>query len=177
MSEYKNPSETILRKSVTVTVVDEDGASRDITIKEFAFAKTLKVFALVGELAASANVGQAVAAANQDGAAGAFEAEAPMATNFISTLLELLPAALKNGVPAVYKLIGLIPLTNKELKELEKGDDDLDAVLLERGRDFAYDYGIEEVVTLVSAAIQVIGIETIVRNVGPLLRMLRANAG
>ena len=177
MSDYKNPSETILRKSVNVTVVDENGEPHDITIKEFAFAKTLKVFALVGELAAAANVGRAVEAANQDAEAGSFETPSPMATNFISTILELLPSALKNGVPAVYKLIGLIPLSNKELKELEKGDGDLDAVLLERGRDFAYDYGIEEVVTLVSAAVQVIGIETIVRNVGPLLKMMGVNTG
>lgn len=175
MTTGKNPAETLLRKGITVTLVNEDGDETGLFIRDFAFAKTLKTFSLVSELAQAANIRQAVAAVGQDAASGNLDAESEQpASNFIGAILDIIPAALKNGVPAVYKLIGLIPLTNKELKELEKSDADVDGILLERGRDFCYDYDIDAVVALVSAAVQVIGVETIVRHAGPLLKMLRA---
>lgn len=175
MASPKNPAETLLRKGVTVTLVNEDDEETVLFIRDFAFAKTLKTFSLVSELAMAANIREAVSAVGQDAEAGNLEegTERP-ATNFIAAIIDIIPAALTNGVPSVYKLIGLIPLTNRELKELEKSDADVDAVLLERGRDFAYEYDIDAVVSLVAAAAQVIGVETIVRHAGPLLKMLRA---
>jgi hypothetical protein len=179
MSETKSATETLLKKSVVVELLNEEGEPYEVAIHTFSFAKTLRTFALLSELAASAGVGKTVKAATEDTVAAEAEGSTtpPVATNFIQAVLELLPAALKNGVPAVYKLIGLIVTGNKALKEMEKSDTvNVDEVLLERGRDLTYDNGVDEVVTLISGSIQVMGVETIVRNVVPLVRALRVGA-
>ena len=154
----------------TETLVAEAGSvvvgEATYVVKTFCFAKTVRTFALLTELAEAAGVSQVVASA--DDVATATQA------GFISQLFTALPRALREGTPALYKLLGLIVTGNKELKKIERDDDvDVDALLLERGTDIAYDGSTEEVLGLVAQAVQVMGVETIIKNVRPLMGLLR----
>ena len=138
-------------------------------VKTFCFAKTVRTFALLTQLAEAAGISKVVASAD-DGT----EDEKTTQAGFISQLFAALPKALTDGTPAIYKLLGLIVTGNKELKKLEREDGvDVEAVLMERGTDIAYDGSTEEVLGLIGAAVQVMGVETIIKNVRPLMGLLR----
>lgn len=180
-----NPSETLLKKSVSV-VVGED----QYTIATFSFGKTLKLFSYVAALTAAARIKDAFEAAAElptgehaltslpELENGDVLPELPTpgssASTFISSLLDILPAALQGGTPVVYQLLGLLITSNKELKRLERdSEQDTDGVLRERGEDLAYDATNAEMLTLVGEALTVIGIESIIKAAGPLAAMLR----
>lgn len=167
--EDKKLTDTLVKKSVNVTV-----AEQDYTIATFKFAKTVRVFQLLSELAASAGIESVVSAADQSAANGEFEQENGIASSFVANILRIIPKALRDGVPALYKLLGLIITTNQDLKAMERDDSvDTDKVLYEKGMDLAYDGDVEELMNLIVSAVNVMGIESILKNLGPLMGMLR----
>lgn len=164
----KSQTETLVKKSVTVVI---DGENH--IINTFCFAKTVRTFQLISELASAAGLGDAAKTSLQEDIVTG-EVNVSLA-NIVSQLIKALPKLLADGVPAVYKLLGLIITGNKELKRLEKADGvDVDQVLYEKGEEIAYcDDGVEGVMQLLSAAVQVMGTEAIVGNLIPLLGLFR----
>lgn len=167
MSDLKQ-TDTLVKKSVTVEVNGEH-----YVIGTFCLAKTVRTFQLLAELAQAAGLSEAAKTSFQEDIVTG-EVNVSLA-NIVSQLIKALPKLLADGVPAVYKLLGLIITGNKELKRLEKADGvDVDQVLYEKGEEIAYcDDGVEGVMQLLSAAVQVMGTETIVKNVVPLLGLFR----
>jgi hypothetical protein len=174
MSDTPKATETLVRKTVTVTL---DGT--EYVVSTFKFAKTVRAFALITEIAAAAGLEDAVKRLLG-------EADAPVEdedeqaqpkqwtlSGLIGQLLTMLPKMMREGVPAVYKLLALIVIPNEELKRLEKDESvDVERVLYERGFDLAHDCTLDEVLSAFSAVANVIGVETILGNVGALVRML-----
>lgn len=165
MSEMSPKSaETILPESWKATVGEET-----FTIRTFALAKVIKAFALIGELIESAKIDDVVKAAADSAEAGEFEQD--IAPGFVTKALLAIPKALREGSPAVYKLIGLIVTPNSKLRAMDEGDEDIDAHLLHEGRRLAYEGTTEQIVNLFSAAVQAIGVETILAQLPNLMRV------
>lgn len=167
MSDLKQ-TETLVKKSVTVEVNGEH-----YVIGTFCLAKTIRAFQLISELAHAAGLGEAAKTSLQEDIVTG-EVNVSLA-NIVGQLIKALPKLLADGVPAIYKLLGLIVTGNRELKRLEKADGvDVDQVLYEKGEEIAYyDDGVEGVMQLLSAAVQVMGTETIVGKLLPLLGLFR----
>lgn len=157
-------AETLLPESWKAVVGDEA-----FTIRTFALAKTIKAFALIGELIESADIGSVVRAASDSAEAGEFERD--VAPGFVTQALLALPKALRDGSPAVYKLIGLIVTPNSKLRAMDEADEDIDAFLLHEGRRLAYEGTTEQIVNLFGAAVQAIGVETILAQLPNLMRV------
>lgn len=167
----KLATETLMKKGIPVTLTDADGEETTLVLTTFAFGKTVRAFAILTELAASMGISDLMGAASRDNPEG--EEKPTMATNFITALLAGLPKLLKAGGPTIFRLLGLIVTGNKELKRLEEEDGvDVDAELLKRGRDLAFDYDNEEIFRLVTIAVQLAGVETVIENLVPLMAAL-----
>ncbi len=174
-TEVKKATETLTRKTFPAII---DG--QEYIISTFKFAKTVRAFACITEIAAAAGLenavkrllGEEVPAASDDDGEQAQPQQWTL-SGLIGQLLVMLPKMMRDGVPAVYKLLALIVTPNEELKRLEKDETvDVEATLLERGRDLAYDADLEEAMAVFTGAAQVIGVETILKNVGALVRMV-----
>jgi hypothetical protein len=147
-------AETLLPTSRKAVMGEET-----ITVKTFALAKTIRAFALIGELVESANLGEIMRAVDASEAGGEFEQD--IAPSFVTRVVAVLPSALRNGTPAVYKLLGLIATPNSKLRAMDENDEDIDAHLFSEGRRLAYDATTEEAINLLMVAIEAIGVQTI----------------
>ena len=174
----KLPTETLTRKTIQVILAEET-----YLVSTFKFGKTVRAFALITEIAAAAGLEDAVkqllgedVAANSDDDGEEPKAQAQWTlSSLVGQLLTILPKLMKQGVPAVYKLLALIVTDNAELKRLERDETvDVDKVLYDRGFDLAFDADLDEVLNAFGAAAQVIGVETLVGNLGALVRMVGA---
>jgi hypothetical protein len=175
----KKATDTIVKKGVHLVVgaalAEEGEQPLEFYVATFCFAKTVRAFALLTELAEAAGVGKVVDAADKSGVEGEFDnpVEKPVAPGFIQQLVTILPKALRDGIPAAHKLIGLIVTSNKELARMEDDEEDVDEALRRLGRRIAREGSTEEVLGVIAAGAQVMGIETIVKNLMPLMGMLR----
>ncbi len=141
-------------------------------IGTFCFAKTVRAFALLTELAESAGVGRVVEAASDSGTAG--EMDQPVAAGFVTQLVTLLPRALRQGVPAAHKLLGLIVTGNKALAALEDADGvDVDEEMGKLGLLISRVGSTSEIMNVISTGATQLGIEALVKNVMPLMRFLK----
>lgn len=165
MSEMSARSAETLLPAIWSAVVGEE----KYTIRTFALAKTIRAFSLIGELIESADIGSVVRAASDSAEAGEFEQD--IAPGFVTKALLALPKALRDGSPAVYKLIGLIVTPNSKLRAMDENDEDIDAYLLHEGRRLAYEGTTEQIVNLFGAAVQAIGVETILAQLPNLMRV------
>lgn len=174
--EENKVTDAIVKKVVRITVgaalAEEGDEPEDYVIGTFCFAKTVRAFALLTELAEAAGVGKMAEAATTEGVEGGFEQ--PVAPGFVTQLVTLLPKALREGVPAAHKLIGLTVTGNKRLAALEDDDEaDVDAELQRVGRHIARIGSSEEVLAVIAAGAGQMGLETIVKNLKPLMGLLR----
>lgn len=157
-------TDTLVAQSQTITIGDER-----YSIATFCLAKTIRAFQLLTELGTSAGLQQVVAAADEAGVAGEFEQT--VAPGFVSRALAVLPQALSAGVPALYRLLGLIVTPNRELADLEDSGADVDGYLHNRGMRIARTASLSETVELVLTGANALGVETIVSQL-PNLRGL-----
>lgn len=176
MSEQKQATETIVKKAVHITIgaalTEEGEEPMEVVVNTFCFAKTVRAFALLTELAEAAGVGQMVNAATETGVEGGFEQ--PVAPGFVTQIVAILPKALRDGIPAAHKLIGLIVTGNKKLAEMEDDDGvDVDEELRKAGKRISRIGSTEEVLSVIAAGAGVMGLDTIIKNLGPLMGMLR----
>lgn len=163
-------TDTIVPQAVKVTV----GSGEDVTsyvIATFCLAKTIRTFAYMTELAEQAGLSSILSAAGASAEAGEF-AEGGIAPGFISRALAVLPNAVRNGTPALYRLLGLIVTSNRKLREMDENGEDIDDYLLKIGRGIAYDGTNEQAVALVLSAVKVIGVDTILAQLPNLTRLL-----
>src|SRR5690242_11766834 len=118
--EVKKATETLTRKTVTVTI---DG--QEHIISTFKFAKTVRAFSYITEIAASAGLENAVkrllgedtsAVSNDDDdEAPAQQQQTWTLSGLVGQLLVMLPKLMRDGVPSVYKLLALTLMPNDEL--------------------------------------------------------------
>jgi hypothetical protein len=169
-------TETLVRKTITITI---DG--KDYLVSTFRFGKAVRAFALITEIAAAAGLEDAVkrllgedtpAVSGDDEEAPAQPAQWTL-SSLIGQLLVMLPRMMREGVPAVYKLLALIVTPNAELKEMERDERiDVEKVLYDKGFELAFDGELDEILGAFSAAAQVIGVETLAGNLSALVRMV-----
>lgn len=164
-TEKKAAMETIAPKGEHVVIDGED-----YYVSTFKFAKMVRALTYLTELAEAVNLAEATKGAIAEDATGAVNLSL---TGIISAIVNALPKLLKDGVPSLYRLLGLIVTSNQELKALEKGDEDTDAVLHEKGLDLAYAGDPEELLNLLSVAVKYLGTDTIVKNLMPLMGLLK----
>lgn len=164
-------TDTLVPQAVKVTVGSSENAET-FTIATFCLSKTIRTFALLTELAQAAGISDVVAAANDSAAAGEFQSA--VAPAFVTRALAILPKALANGTPALYRLLGLLVTPNAKLRKMDEEGDDIDGYLLGKGRDLAYEGSNDQIVSLVLKSVQVMGLETITKNLPGLMSLLRA---
>lgn len=157
-------TETLVKKNISVAVGEET-----YQIATFKFGKMVRALALVADVAAAAGIEDAtkkLMGANGDG-------ENLTVAGIVAQVVTVLPKLLHSGVPALYKLIGLIVTPNKELYRMETDEDsDVDKVLLDKGRELAWNAETQEILDILSAGIAQIGVETILGNLTPLVSRL-----
>jgi len=158
-------TDTLVPRVVTVTVGEDS-----YRIAPFCLAKTMIFFRLLTELAEAAGVQQAAGELSQAATEG--ELEGIVAPGFIARILGILPRALREGTPALYKVLGLIVTSNATLRELEENDGDIEGHILKLGRKLAYEGDANTAVQLIVSAIPQIGIETIMGNLPTLMALL-----
>lgn len=162
-------TDTLIPRVTKVSI----GSGEDVTeyrIAPFALAKTMLIFRLLTELAEVAGVQQAAGELTQAATDG--ELEGIVAPGFIARILGILPLAFRNGTPALYRVLGLIVTSNKELREMEENEVDIEGHLLKAGRKIAYDGNLSDAMNLIFAAIPQIGLETIMGNLPALKGLL-----
>lgn len=166
MSDQK-PTDILTKKTVTVVIDNEP-----YVLSTFAFAKTVRLFQYIAELTDAAGLGSATEQMLQE---DIITGDVQFSLgNIIGQIVHALPRLLAVGVPSVYRLLGLIVTSNKELRRLEKSDQDVNAILYAKGEEIAYaEDGVDGVVALLTGAVQVIGVETVVKKLLPLLGLLR----
>lgn len=144
-------------------------------IRTFCLVKTIRTFALMTELAQAAGISEVVGAANASAQAGEFagvEAGLPVvAPGFVTKVLAVLPNALKNGEPTLYRLLGLLVTSNRQLEDWETDEVNSDTELLKIGKRLAFRGNTDEIIRLVMGSVQAIGLKTIVQQL-PNLAML-----
>jgi hypothetical protein len=162
-------TDTIVKKSVEVVIGEER-----YTISTFKFAKSLLALQYLSELAAAAGIEQAMMAADVSAANGEFAQEGGIASSFVTQIIRVIPKALRDGVPALYQLLGLVVTSNKDLKALEMDDGaDTAKELYKKGRELAYDGDVNELMNLIAAGAAMLGVEGILKNLAPLMGMLK----
>lgn len=172
------PTETILKNAYGVTL-----GEKDYTISTFKFGKSLMAMRLFADLALAAGLSEAAKgllspgprASEDDSLDGADTPDELLSVSgLISKLLEVIPTLLVQAPPTVYRLIALIVTSNKELRDWEK-DDKVNVLgrLEELGGDIASEADTAEILNLFNTALPLMGIETVVRSVAPLLASLR----
>lgn len=162
-------TDTLMPQTVKVVIGHGEDAET-YTLATFALAKTIRTFALMSELARDAGISGVVGAAEQSKAAGEFEQA--VAPSFVTKVLAVLPSALENGTPTLYRLLGLLVTPNAKLRRMDEEGEDIDDMLLKLGRSIAYSASNDQVVTLLMAAVQVIGIESIIKQLPNLMTAL-----
>ena len=172
--ETKSATDTLVKKSATVVV-----GERTIVVNTFVFARTVRVFQLLSELAQAAGIEKVLDTPDSAPVVGGTDdnvsepLELTPVSSFFARVVAAIPRLLSEGVPVVYKLLGVIVVGNKELRRLEEQDGvDVDQALYDLGKDIAYEGTVEEVMNLVSVAAGVMGIETVIKAAAPLLRTL-----
>lgn len=161
----KKATETLVADSSSVVVGDET-----YVVKVFCLAKTIRTFTLLSELAAAVGISEVIGAANDSAEAGEF-AQA-IAPGFVTKIVAMLPRALAQGTPALFRLLGLVVTPNARLREWEEGEVDTDAELLRVGRRLAYEGTNDQVVNLLMTGVAAIGVETILNTVPKLMTLL-----
>lgn len=170
MSDVTARATDTLIPQVVKVVIGHGEDAETYTLATFALAKTIRTFALMSELAQAAGISQVVGAAENSAANGEFsQAVAP---SFVSKVLAVLPGALANGTPALYKLLGLLITPNAKLRRMDEDGEDIDGTLLTLGRGLAYSASNDQIVALLLAAVQVIGIESIIKQLPNLMTAL-----
>lgn len=158
---------TLLPDTWTVEVGEEK-----YTIRTFSLAKTIKTFSLLGELLEAADVQGVVSAAADSATAGEFSQV--VAPGFVSRALLAVPKALRDGSPAVYRLLGLIVTPSSVLYRMEQEEEDIDSYLFIKGRELAHLGTNKQHMALLGAAVQAIGVETIMEQLPNLMRVFAA---
>ena len=162
-------TDTLMPQAVKVTIGHGEDAET-YTLATFALAKTIRTFALMSELARDAGLSGVVGAAENAAANGEFsQAVAP---SFITKVLAVLPSALENGTPTLYRLLGLLVTPNGKLRKMDENEEDIDGYLLQLGRGIAYSASNDQIIGLLMAAVQVIGIESIIKQLPNLMTAL-----
>lgn len=166
-------TDTILPQSVRV-VIGSGETVETYTIATFCLAKTIRTFALMTELAQAAGLSEVVSAANESAVAGEFQNA--IAPGFVSRALAVLPKALTSGTPALYRLLGLLITPNAKLRKMDEEGEDIDGYLFNKGRDLSYEATNDQMVDLVVKSVQVIGVETIIKQLPNLMTLLRGGS-
>lgn len=166
MSDTKNATETLVAEARTVRL-----GAEDIVIRTFCLAKTIRAFALLSELAEQAGISNLLGAANDSALAGEFEGA--IAPGFISRLVAFLPKALRDGTPAVYKLVGLLVTSNRDLREMDEAEKDVDTELLRIGKRLSYEANPSQFAELITASVELMGVRTVLGNLRGLIALAR----
>jgi hypothetical protein len=87
----------------------------------------------------------------------------------------VLPNLLKTGEPTLYRLLGLLVTSNRQLEDWEVDEVNTDSELLKVGKRIAFRGTNDEIIRLVLASVQAIGMKTIVQQL-PNLTMLLGGA-
>lgn len=166
-------TDTLIKQTATVLVGEQT-----YTIATFKFAKTMKALALVAELAEAAGLGEAAKRLMGDGPPPSdgetVEGDYLSIGGLVTQLITVLPKLLRDGSPVAYRYLGLIVTSNADLRAIEENESsDLDRELLSKGRGLAYEGETAEIATLISKALPLMGIETVVQSIAPLLTALR----
>jgi len=157
-------TDTLVKKTANVIVGEQT-----YQIATFKFGKMVRALALVAEVAAAAGIEDATKKLMGNGEDG----ENITVAGILGQVVNVLPKLLKDGVPGLYKLIGLVLTPNKELYKMETDDDaDVDKALFIKGRDVAWEAEPQEVMNILSMGVQQIGVETILGNLTPLVSKL-----
>src|SRR5947207_1585991 len=104
-TEVQKGTDTLVAKTITVTV-----GETDYRIQTFRFGKMVRALALVTEVAASAGIEDATRKLMGDG-----DGAGITISGIVAQVLAVLPKLMNAGVPALYKLVGLIVTSNKDL--------------------------------------------------------------
>lgn len=150
MTSQAATGETLLPQTWTVTVGDETRS-----VRVFVVAKTIWLFTLLGQLldkVSAANVIRSVFSEGTDEEAG---------VSLITTVMSVLPVALREGAPTAFKILGLIFISPQTLRQMEDAGEDVEARLLRDGRDIAYLCDTAQTVEIVRVGMAAIGTETI----------------
>lgn len=153
---------SIIKDSYDVQLGDET-----ITITTFCFAKTMMVIKLLSRLTKLIDV-------NELKAEGAITDDNQFAImGILRTLISRLPDLLERAEPIVFEFIGLVATSNKEFKRLDKNGANLTQTFIAYGKEIAYDAKTPEVLELAQRAVTLLGIDNVVKAVGPLAKMMR----
>lgn len=157
--DSQKATETLMAQLRQVTVNQIDGEAVTYRIPTFSLAKTIRAFQYLTELGTAAGLSSVASDIVAEASAGNQE---PVAPAFVLRALAALPKALTSGVPALYRLVGLVVTLNRQLEDWETEGVDIEAELYKVGRKIANRSELPGVVELVTAGADALGIQSIV---------------
>lgn len=164
-------TDTLVPAYVEVTLGIEEESRQTYKIRTFSLVKTIRVFALMTDLVSAAGIGPMTQAAADAVQAGELVPGQQVAPGFVARALAVLPHALRTGEPVLYRLLALLVTTNRQLEDWDNAEVDADVELLKIGKLIANRSSNDQIIRLVMASVDAIGVDTIVKNL-PNLGML-----
>lgn len=150
-------TETLLPETEFVFLL-EDETERKFILKTFSAAKTLLVLSATAKLASSAGLDEVIGALKD-------------ATSF-AVIVNSLPTVIENSYGQFCSLVGLLSLTNKEVKTLSK-EGDIWGEAQRRGEEIIENNSLEQIANFLIIAVKLMGLETLVKQIAPLLKSLQ----
>lgn len=150
-------TETLLPETEFVFLL-EDETERKFILKTFSAAKTLLVLSATAKLASSAGLDEVIGALKD-------------ATSF-AVIVNSLPTVIENAYGQFCSLVGLLSLTNKEIKTLSK-EGDIWGEAQRRGEEIIENNSLEQIANFLIIAVKLMGLETLVKQIAPLLKSLQ----
>jgi hypothetical protein len=167
LSDQPQATETIVPQSVRV-VLGAGEEQETVTINSFCLAKTIRTFTYMSDLGGKIGLAGAVSAVAET------DASVSVLPGLLTRALAVLPTALRDGEPGLYMLLGVLVTSNVKLRRMDEDGEDIDAYLLKTGKGIAYTASNDQIVNLFIKSVQVIGVESIIKNLPALMGMLGA---
>ena len=152
---------------LTTVVVGEGEDQREIKMATFCLAKSLLAVELIADLVKQSGLGD--------------EEEPPADGDYsISPLLRKFTRVWASGMskaqPAFYRLVGLAITSNKRLATLENNEEDIHLEILKVGKELAYTITNDQLINLLKATVECLGVESIFSQFTKLAALLKTIA-
>jgi hypothetical protein len=163
-------TDTIVPQSVRV-VLGTGEEQETYTINSFCLAKTIRTFTYLSDLGGKVGLAGAVSAVSDtDASSGG------VLPGLIKRALAVLPTALREGEPSLHLLLGVLVTSNAKLRRMDEEGEDIDAYLLKVGKGISYTATNDQIIDLFVKSVQVIGVESIIKNLPALMGMMTGGA-
>lgn len=156
--DSQKATETLMAQVRVVEVRQVDGETVSYRIPTFSLAKTIRAFQYLTDLGTAAGLSSVASDIVAEASEGNPE---PVAPAFVLRALAALPKALKSGVPALYRLVGLVVTSNRQLEDWETEGVDIEDELHKAGRKIANRSELPGVIELVTAGADALGVQSI----------------